>query len=193
MYPFKFYNNNKIISLHKCGTRFLDIVFDIKDSNNRLTFDRLLRDVDFEWFIVRDPYEHFVSALCSVYNSYNYDLPLDQILMKFIYQKEDHWVCNMYKNMYGLRLNREFKLVELKNLSEFLDYLKISHSIHDKKLYNNLDKGVNRIELIEKIKIEFPEHYKLLMEIIKDETKYYNLLLNKCEIYEKNRYYKSFI
>lgn len=183
MSRFKFYNNNTIITTHKCGTRFLDQVFNLEGWENKVTIDSLIRDYDFEWFIIRDPFEHLQSAIFTVYTANSNELSLKKILMKFIHQKEDHWVYGHYNALVGLRLMKEFKLVHLKDLSRFIDHLGIPNIEYKRTDYINEIKNVDRFQLIKVIKINFPNHYNLLEEMVKDETKYYNMLIDKCEIF----------
>lgn len=185
MNSIRYYFDGKIIAPSKCGTKFLNDVFNYRKQDNVISLDQL-DTLNFEWLIVRDPYEHLISAISTVYNTMDNKWSLEEILTKIINVKNVHWVYGFYKTLLFHGINHNFKIVELENLTNFIDYLKLLRPDYDDLHHKAPERKLNRKEILDTIENDFPDHMFILMNMVEDETKYYNLLLETYETYKRD-------
>lgn len=177
------YNNGTIFAPHKCGTKYLNKIFNCPKHDNVFNLNDLYL-FDFKWLIVRDPYEHLLSALTSVYNNRQLLITLDELMIKFINGMDIHWMPDFYKIILSYSENHFLTLVRLSDLTFFIEHeLKL---IAPKFLANTYGTQILRSskdELINKIKTEYPSEWDTLMKLVDVERTYYNLLFDRSEVY----------
>jgi hypothetical protein len=179
------YNNGTILTPHKCGTKYLNQVFNCSKQENVFSLKDLHR-YDFKWLIVRDPYEHLLSALTNVYNNREESITLDELMNKFINGLDAHWIPDFYKVILSYSENHSLTLVKLSDLSSFVEHeLKL---VPPPKLgrYGTQNFFITKNDLIDKIKTEYPSEWDTLMKMVETETTRYNLLFDRCNVYNLN-------
>lgn len=179
------YNNGTILTPHKCGTKYLNKVFDLRGGVNVINLNNI-NLFDFKWLIVRDPYEHLISALTSVYNNKHKTHNLNDILNRFITGLDVHWNNTFYKDMLSYSLNHSFMLVELSNLTSFVNNELKLVAPPMLNRYGTQIIYMTKDNLIDKIKTEYPSEWNTLMELVDVERTYYDLLFGRCEVYNSN-------
>jgi hypothetical protein len=193
----KLYNNSLLVPL-KCGTRYLDTIF----NDESISFDtRGFREHLFlpnvTDIVIRPPMEHLTSALhTAILTAYNdternkdIDIDLTSIIDEFcLYKKNDiqntHWRCDLYETLYWLwRRNRNtINVIELKDLSLYLEKLNIKKlPKYDSKDYDfhTYQFWCSKDEIMLFIKTNYTDQWKNLMEQIINAEIFYNALINK--------------
>lgn len=188
----RYYNNKTIIAPSKCGTKFLNDVFNCSKQENVMSLEQI-NHTNFKWLIVRDPYEHLVSGLSTIYNTYDNQWGMDEILKRIIHVKNVHWVYGFYRSMLYHKINNVYVIVELKNLSKFIDHLQIERPEINPHIHKSAEDKMNRLDLISYINKNYPNEWSILMNMVDDEKKYYQLLLDKTEIFVPSQNTKRFI
>lgn len=168
--------DNRILAPSKCGTRYLRKVY--TDSR----FDINVQGVDnITHIIIRNPYEHFESAIHTEYLNYtNTPIDINHIILGA--SSKDgigHWHPNTYQFLHSIFIkNSKIQIVELSNLSSFLkseghlvDYVKSEYD------WSNLDEWKSKDEIIMQLKLEFEDQFKIINQKLKTEFKYYTKLL----------------
>jgi hypothetical protein len=189
----KKYNNGKILAPLKCGTRFMIETFG--ESNEDIGLGDLTRNLflnGVEVIIIRPPYEHFESAvhteILGAYNNNKGMEEVEEILQRFRYnhhtiESATHWSGHLYEHLYYYwRRNRKYlKVVELKNLSEYLvsEGIKIPEYNPDKYNFNHYGYWCSKEDLMYWVKTTFPYLWKDYMIQIENSNKYYDYLINK--------------
>ncbi len=179
------YNNGTILTPHKCGTKYLNKVFNITGSDNVIPYKRLF-SYDFKWLIVRDPYEHLLSAITTIYNTKENVRELSVILDKFINGTDVHWNNTFYRDILPHSLIHSITLVELSNLTHFVEHE--LGLIPPKFLprYGTQTIYMTKDTLIDKIKMEYTSKWDVLMGLVESEKNYYNMLFDRCDVYNSN-------
>ena len=185
MKTIRHYNNGMILTPHKCGTKYLNKVFDLRGQVNVINLNNI-NLFDFKWLIVRNPYEHLISALTSVYNNRHKTHNLNDILNRFISGLDIHWNNTFYKDMLSYSLNHSFMLVELSNLTSFVNNELKLVAPPMLNRYGTQIIYMTKDNLIDKIKTEYPSEWNILMELVDVERTYYDLLFGRCEVYNSN-------
>jgi len=191
------YNNN-ILAHSKCGTKYLDELFNIpweKSGEHNIKSPSELLDVDFniKYIIIRNPKEHFLSALDTLINNEIYVKSIHKVhddyisnSMNILYNDLDHhWCPNYYKYIYMLCNNKKITLVHLNDLSNFVEIeLKIS-----KIEYTNIHGGRKESfeELENKCKKANLKLWNVIDKTLEDEMYFYNKLLNENEIFKSKK------
>lgn len=134
---YEYENRPPIITIPKCGTRFVrssnwislsevDIYADSKTPPTDITTDSIVT--------YRNPYEHIISAIQTDYvwgnitgrihtdtnRAKGWDF--DTIIQNMIDDKSEHWSPNLYKNLYRVWNKFGFKMLHLSKLSELFNY-----------------------------------------------------------------------
>jgi hypothetical protein len=193
----KLYNNSLLVPL-KCGTRYLDMVFNHTGVGfDIINFKKSLFLPNVTDIVIRPPMEHLKSALHTmILTAYNdtkrdKDVPVDllPIINGFCsYEKTDlqngHWRYDLYETLYWCwrRNKNNINIIELKDLSLYLQKLNI------KKLpkYDSKDwdfhfhpNWCTKDEIMLFIKTNHIEQWNNLMKQVEDSNVFYNSLINK--------------
>jgi hypothetical protein len=180
------YHNGTILTPHKCGTKYLNEIFKKSKKENVIPFNDIF-SMDFKWLIVRDPYEHLLSAITTVYNNRESVRDLNEILNNFINSLDVHWNNTFYKDMLSHSLNHSFTLVELSNLTDFVEHELIINPLPPfLKRYGTNIIYMSKDNLIDKIKLEYPSEWEILMGLVESEKNYYKMLFDRCDVYNSN-------
>jgi len=177
------YNNGTILTPHKCGTKYLNKVFNCSKLENVFNL-KDLQQYDFKWLIVRDPYEHLLSALTSVYNNKQMLITLDELMNTFINGLDPHWILDFYEVILSYSENHSLTLVKLSDLSSFVkNELKLVPPKFLPNIYGTQISRSSKDNLIDKIKTEYPSEWSTLMGLVDAEKVHYDLLFGKCGVY----------
>lgn len=157
----RIYNSN-ILTQRKCGTRFFDKFFgngydvDYNDliNNNLLTNQKNI-------IIIRNPYEHFISALHTdvvVYEDSGNIVDtttIDNILNDFI-RGNGHWNINFFRNMEFFLNSKNNTLVDLKHVNNFFDIKFFNKQEYDldSKIFTNKKNTFDVAKIYHKEKID---------------------------------------
>jgi hypothetical protein len=195
----KIYNNTLLAPL-KCGTRYLDMVFNHTGVGFDISeFKKSLFLPNVTDIVIRPPMEHLTSALhTAILTFYNNDsdkrnedisVDLTSIIDEFcIYEKTDeqntHWRYDIYETLYWLwrRNKNKINIIELKDLSLYLQKLNIKKlPKYDSKDYDFhfYPNWCTKDEIMLFIKTNYPEHWENLMTQIEEANKFYDYLINK--------------
>lgn len=134
---YEYENRPPIITIPKCGTRFVR-------SSNWISLSEVdiyansttpLIDITSDSIVTyRNPYEHIISAIQTDYvwgnitgrihtdtnRAKGWDF--DTIIQNMIDDKSEHWSPNLYKNLYRVWNKFGFKMLHLSKLSELFNY-----------------------------------------------------------------------
>jgi hypothetical protein len=192
------YNDN-ILAHSKCGTKYLDELFNIpwekSGENNVKSPSELLNDnLNIKYVIIRNPKEHFLSAIDTLVNNEFYLKSIHNINDNHVYNSmnilyndlDQHWCPNYYKYIYMLCNNRKITLVHLNDLSDFVEMeLKIP-----KIEYTNVHGGRKESfeELENKCKNANPKLWELIEKTLKDELYFYNKLIEENKLFVSKKY-----
>lgn len=176
------YNNGTILTPHKCGTKYLNKVFNVSGSENVIWYKDLFT-YDFKWLIVRDPYEHLLSAITTVFNTKHNSRDLINILTRFIDGRDAHWNNTFYQVMLPHSLIHPFKLVELSNLTHFVEHELGLNAPPFLNRYGTQIIYMSKDSLVNKIKLEYSSEWEILMKLVELEKSSYRMLFNGCDVY----------
>lgn len=173
--------DNRILAPSKCGTRYLRKVYsDIRFDLNKCNVNTITH------IVVRNPYEHFESAIHTEYlnykNTYNSTEHINHIICGAISKNGiGHWHPNTYQFLYSIFIkNPKIQIIDLINLSTFLN--SEGHSIvYDKSEYDwsDLDVWESKDDILQKLKINFKSEFEIIDKKLKLEFDYYTKLLNE--------------
>ncbi len=175
--------NNKILVPAKCGSRFLDTIWDNKKD---ISINQIF-DFDIETMIVRNPYEHLSSALHTellhIWNKEWMDVDESNTLKNYTQiDNGSHYQLNLYKTLYEFwdKNNRSVEIVKLNNLTDFIKDVGTPYNF-DENDYNwkpIFDIWRTKEEIMDYVKETYPEIYNFLMEHIQKEIDFYNKMIN---------------
>jgi hypothetical protein len=195
MCTYNIYNEN-IISHSKCGTRYLNEQFNNHNNPPQIDAIKLIESIDFskiKWVIIRNPFDHFLSAVDTLSNDFRYmselhnvkpedDLFLE-VLRTFLMGDDDHWSPSFFKHIYILSKKVNLTLVHLKDLSNFMENeIKLSLVLYSKKHSSRNSNNGNEIEI--KIDKLHPEMGIIMRNLLRDELYFYNKLIEENEIFK---------
>ena len=187
------YNDN-ILAHSKCGTKYLDELFGIPWQNSgkkkiKSPSELLNVDLNVKYVIIRNPKEHFLSAVSSMVENELYVKSIykiqDDILtntMNILYNDLDrHWCPNYYKYIYMLCNNRKITLVHLDDLSDFVEMeLKIP-KIEYTNIHGSRKESFEELE--NKCRNTNPKLWELIEKTLKDELYFYDKLIKENKIF----------
>ena len=198
MCTYNIYNEN-IISHSKCGTRYLNdqFKFGFKFGNEppQIGATELIENGDFnkiKWVIIRNPYDHFLSAVDTLSNDFRYmselhnvkpedDLFLE-VLRTFLMGYDDHWSPNFFKHIYILTKKINLTLVHLHDLSNFIENeLKLPPIIKDKSHSSRKSDNGNEIE--RRIYEHYPKMGHIAQNLINEELYFYGKIINENTVF----------
>jgi hypothetical protein len=179
--------NNSILASAKCGSRFLDSIWDDKISfftNELSTYNNL----SVQFIIVRNPYEHLKAALHTdfihVLNNEWENVTEQDIISNYSSSNGYHYQTNLYQliHEFWVNNNKTAKIIELKDLTQFVDSYNIEYN-YDEKDYNwkplfNIWK--TKEEIIEYVKEKYPTEYSIIIDKTEQDMQYYLKLLQNA-------------
>ena len=197
MCTYNIYNEN-IISHSKCGTRYLNDCFNYNNYDNnppQIEATQLIENGDFnkiKWVIIRNPFNHFLSAVDTLSNDFRYmselhnvkpedDLFLE-VLRTFLMGYDDHWSPNFFKHIYILTKKTNLTLVHLHDLSNFIESeLKLPPIIKNKDHSSRKSNNENEIE--RRIYEHYPKMGSVVTNLMVEELYFYNKIINENSVF----------
>lgn len=178
--------DNRILAPSKCGTRHLRKVF--KDVRFDMRYHKIK---DVTHIVVRNPYEHFKSAIHTEYlnykNSFNTDTDVHHIIKQSTSKNGiGHWHPNTYQYLYSLfSLNKNIKVIDLNNLSTFL-HSEGYEIPYNQSEYNwsEFNEWKSKEDILTELMDEFKSEFDIIDKKLEREMDYYNKLVNNH--YSKN-------
>ncbi len=173
--------DNRILAPSKCGTRHLRKIFtDVRFDINRHDISNISH------IIIRNPYEHFESAIHTEY--LNYEGSIENLHHIIIGATSEigigHWRPYTCKFLYSIFLkNRKIEIIQLNELSTFLE--SIGYNIEFKKMdydWSSFPNWKSKDILISELKSNFKNEFNLIEEKLKIEFDFYTKLSNKTII-----------
>lgn len=188
------YDDGGILAPLKCGTRFLDRVFDLTTPQR---YELAVHQSDIakipHWpkihtLIVRPPKEHLYSALhtdiLTEINGEGMDLDIDSIVHSYTKRIDwctAHWHRKIYETLYWMwrRHKGRIRVVELKDLSKHLTDLGFDIPPYERDDYHfsHLKYHWDMGELIESIKENYKEEWRDIEGQIKEANRFYEYLI----------------
>ena len=175
----------------KCGSRFLDSIWDTKQ---RFIPQQLLTELPkTDYIVIRNPYEHLVTALHTdllhIWNGQWEGQTEESIINGYSTDEGgSHYWLKLYKTLYEYweATNKTAKIILLHQLNDFIDKKGIEYS-YEEDSYNW--KGYFEIykskgEVMEYVIKKYPTEYGIMMKGILEEQQYYHNFLDTL-VYEK--------
>ena len=186
--------DNKILTTPKCGTRYLSKIWtSVYFNYNKFNkgdwnefFNKNL--VNTEYLIIREPIEHFKTALHTefIYHTslYDYNIDLKTYLDRLILLGENfHWSYNMYEVMYWIYIKND-KKIKIIHLSFLTDFIKkqgynIEYTPSDYN-FNDSENWINKDDFFIKLLKDFPIQLEILLKQINEQNIFYNKIINNA-------------
>lgn len=176
--------NNTILTPVKCGTRYLDKVWE----DNRISFghQKYLKFPKVKYIVVREPMSHLISALHTEtlewVNVYTNEDDFYHQLGEFISEEgATHWCVPFYEYFYYYRnkYGNDVEVVKLENLTNLLNQLGYDVEYTPEEYhFKKYKKWWSKDELFQMLKDMYPNEINLLIDKVKIQTEYYNKLIN---------------
>lgn len=179
----KIYNNIIMVPV-KCGTRYLDKIWE--HQRIELSHAQYLRFPKVKYMVIRDPMEHLITAIhtqtVKFINEFGKRDVFLESLNDFINPTgTTHWCVSFYEYLYYYRnkYGEDVQIVKLENLTELLkdlgfDIKYIPEEYHFKKYKD----WMSKTELFELLKNNYPNEINWLLDKVKTQNIYYNKLIN---------------
>jgi hypothetical protein len=176
--------NNTILTPVKCGTRYLDKVWE----DNRISsgHQKYLKFPKVKYIVVREPMSHLISALHTEtlewINVYTNEDDFYHQLGEFISEEgATHWCVPFYEYFYYYRnkYGSDIEVVKLENLTNLLNQL--GHDVEytpEEYHFKKYKKWWTKDALFEMLKNMYPKEINFLIDKVKIQTEYYNKLIN---------------
>lgn len=202
-------NDYKILAPLKCGTRYLEMCLGKPETTTSYMFKETLVNTKIKKIIIREPYEHMISALHTLilteiqenhlnksteieHNDLNKQtIPYDDVFKKYfnqlnsinIEEQNGHWSNSIYKELYFYwRRNRGY--VDILHLNDLTDFLK-QEGFSKVKFkasdynFNNYNYWCSKEDLMLFIMENYENEWVLLMLQIDESNIWYNRLMDK--------------
>lgn len=175
--------NNTILAPVKCGSRYLDKIWEDK----RIWFghQKYLSFPKVDYIVIREPMSHLVSALHTEtlewINVYTDEDDFYHQLKEFISDEgSTHWSFRLYEYLYYYRnkYGKDIKVIKLENLTELLK--KLGHDIEytpEEYHFKEYKKWWPKEELFEMLKDMYPNEIDFLLNKVEIQNTYYQKLL----------------
>ena len=192
--------NNTIMAPVKCGTRYLDKIWEAQKlyHTKTLTFPKV------KYIIIRDPLSHLISALhteiVEFINKYGKSDDYYYKLKNFISPDgTNHWCVSFYEYLYYYRNKHgnDIQVVKLENLTQLLKNLGYNYTINtnvEKNKWINFSRNIYytpeeynfndyktwmpKEELFEMLKVIHSSEINWLIDKVEIQNIYYNKLIN---------------
>jgi len=191
------YNEN-IISHRKCGFRYLNEQFNYDSNPPEYQMTDFLENGKYEkikWVIIREPFDHFLSAVDTLFNDFEYmnkihdvkskDDLFYEVLKTFVMGNDDHWSPNFFKHVYILSKKVNLTMVHLNDLTNFIQSeIKLLPVLKTNKHTSRKNEG-EEIKL--KIDSYYPKMGNIIRNLIHDEMYFYNKLIEENNVFNPNK------
>jgi len=174
---FKYKNGLDIIAPLKCGTRWLEnetnpISIEQEWSHHHLGIKGITKQT---YWIYRNPEEHLISALKTELRSAIEfkDTSVEDTINSFIINDCTHWSNEIFKYMFKNWDKKEFKLIELKDLSTLFPGVPFDSNNYKMNYYHKTT--YNTFEIL---KIISKEDLDILYTMIEIDKPYLTKMLN---------------
>ena len=174
---FKLYD--KILTYPKCGTKYMDKIYNSTMEHNHINFYELFNS-ETDYVVLKDPLSHFISA---VNETLKYEDNLKNNLESLLFGNNVHYNINHYRllELY-LNLNPNKTVILLENLTNFLQFeMKI------KVLPFTVDYKTVKVYNVEKLKEEEPYLTNLLLNNLNFEIYSYDNILKNNNLYKPKK------
>jgi hypothetical protein len=176
--------NNTILTPVKCGTRYLDKVWEDKRISSG--HQKYLKFPKVKYIVVREPLSHLISALHTEtiewINVYTNEDDFYHQLGEFISEEgATHWCVPFYEYFYYYRnkYGNDIEVVKLENLTELIKELGYNVEYTPEEYhFKKYKKWWSKEELFEMLKNMYPNEINFLINKVKIQTEYYNKLIN---------------
>jgi hypothetical protein len=176
--------NDTILTPVKCGTRYLDKIWE--DKRIYSGHEKYLKFPKVNYIIVREPMSHLISALHTEtldwMNHYTDKDDFYHQLNEFISNEgSTHWCVPFYEYFYYYRnkYGNDIEVVKLENLTELLKQLGYDIEYTPEEYhFKEYKKWWPKDELFQMLKDMYPKEINLLLDKVKIQTEYYNKLIN---------------
>ena len=177
---------NHIMSSAKCGSRFLDSILDKKE---RLLPQELLTNLPkVDYIVIRNPYEHLISALHTdllhVWNK-EWEGQTEEDIIRGYSTEEggSHYWMYLYKTIYEYweATNKSAKIILLHQLNILIDEMGIEYTFEE-EAYNwdgYFEIYKSKGEIIKYVIDTYPNEYKLMMGGVLMEQQYYHKFIDE--------------
>jgi hypothetical protein len=188
-----FYKNNTILAPVKCGTRYLKECFG--DESDIIPLHRLkggLHHKTLNTIIIRSPYEHLESALhtellpifAEGINTDKIESMLKTFDVNWNYPEGGtHWSSTLYEKLYFYwgKNSKKIKIIELKELSNYLNTIQAELPIYNPQKYNfnHYDNWYSKDDIILYVKENYKIVWNNLMKQIEISNNWYQLLITE--------------
>jgi hypothetical protein len=188
--------NKQILTPPKCGSRFLDKVYDVNREYINL-FDIIENPLTSEvkWLVLRTPMDLLISALHTEFlggwNRKGNSLKEKELLNNIMnIYSHSHWHCELFKNLYlfGVSLSTPPTIVMLHHLNDFLTKeMSIEElPIFDKTEYNFSNDSIwlskSKIKLY--LSKTYPEQWIKINTLLKTDELFWYKIQNQFPIWK---------
>lgn len=169
----------------KCGSRFLDSIWDNKE---RLIPQDLLKELPkVDYIVIRNPYEHLISALHTdllhVWNKEWEDATEKDVIRWYSTEEGgSHYWMYLYKTIYEYweSTNKSAKIIPLHQLSNLVDKLNIPYSYNESEYeWLEFDIWKSKSDVIKYVIDTYPKEYELMMNGALLEQQYYHKFIDE--------------
>ena len=176
--------NNTILTPVKCGSRYLDKVWE--DKRVEFNHGQYSRFPKVKYIVLRDPMSHLVTALHTetlyFINEFGKKNDFYHQLNEFTGSiGSTHWCFPFYEYLYYYRnkYGAEIEVVKLENLTELLKNLGYNiEYVPEDYNFKKYKKWWPKEELFEMLKDMYPNEINSLLDKIEIQNIYYNKLIN---------------
>lgn len=173
---------NHIMSPSKCGSRFLGSIWENKETFNYVELLHKLPKVDY--IVVRNPYEHFCSALQTdllhIMNGEWNDTEIE-IIDRYVSGVGPHYSFDLYKTIYEywIETGKTATILPLHNLTEYVDTLGIPYNYNenDYDWKSIFDIWKSKYEIKNYVADKYPNEDTIMMNKLISEQSYFHKLL----------------
>lgn len=179
--------NNSILASAKCGSRFLDSIWEDKYC---FFSDELINHINLpiQIIIVRPPLEHLKSALHTdlllIWDEKRDKSEEQKLLNLYTLNRGGvHYELDFYKELYEFWClkDKKPKILNLSDLTNLVDEFGVEYNYNEND-YNwkpLFEVWKTKEEILYYVEKNYPNQYNILMDNIKSETEYYLKLTNE--------------
>lgn len=167
--------DNRILAPSKCGTRYLRKFFSDKRFNINVDSINNISHI-----IIRNPYEHFESAIHTEYLNYVGEPENLHHIINGIVDKNGigHWHPNTYQFLYSVFCkNNTIEVIQLDKLSLFLESMGYVHPYNKEEYdWSSLPNWKPKEILLKELKLLFKKEFELIDKKLEIEFEFYTKL-----------------
>jgi hypothetical protein len=179
----KIYNNTIIVPV-KCGTRYLDKVWE--NERIELSHVQYLRFPKVKYIVIREPMAHLKAAIHTQTVKFINEFGKRDIFLESLNDfinpiGTTHWCVSFYEYLYYYRnrYGEDVEIIKLENLTELLK--KLGHDIEyvpEEYHFKKYKDWMSKDELFKLLMDMYPKEVNLLLDKVKIQNEYYNKLIN---------------